>query len=264
MKSIRCGRGLGDSIYLQSVVRHLVRTGERFQVASDWPDVFAPLGDAVQVVPFRRNGVSMTAHYVMRKAQEGTTQFEDCCRAAGIPDRVELKLDWPAPVGTMVEGLLARGKPIVCVQLPRYPMGRADGYGLALLPDCQAIQRLIDGVRDVATVVQIGAGAPLFEFSGIDVDLANKTSVRELIDVVAVAAGCIGYCSFILPLAESLGKPALMVWSRRGLESGVPFIAQVTPRKLLHKKTSMWVMDDAPAQRVEDTLDEFRSLLARH
>lgn len=263
MKSIRCGRGLGDSIYLQSVVRHLVRDGRRMKVMSDWPDVFLPLGGSVEVAPFTREGVTMTAHYVMRKTQEGTTQFEDCCRAAGISDPVELKLDWPEPTSPLVQQLRERGKPIVCVQMPRNPMGREDGYGRELLPDCAMLQRLIDGVKDVATVVQVGAGKPLFEFRGIDVDLGNRTSVRELIDVAAAANGFLGYCSFILPLAESLDKPLLLVWSRKGLNSAVPFIAQVTPRKLLHKPSSMWIMDDAPQQRFEDSLDEFRRLVAR-
>lgn len=261
MKSIRCGRGLGDSLYLQSVVRHLVRRdGVRLQVLSDWPDVFSPLGDSVEVVPFRREKVGIVAHYVMRKHVEGTTQFEDCCHAAGIREKVELRLDWPAACGALVERLQAHGKPIVCVQLPRAPMNRDDGFGMELLPDCLAIQRLIDELQGVATVVQIGAGEPLYPLRGITEDLANRTSVRELIDVASVAAGFIGYCSFLLPLAESLDKPALLVWSRRGLESGTPFIRAITPRKLLHKHTSMWLMDDARSERVKDTLDEFRRL----
>lgn len=264
MKSIRCGRGLGDSIYLQSVVRHLVRTRKmRLRVMSDWPDVFLPLGDAVEVAPFSRQGVSITAHYSMRKSQKGTTQFEDCCRAAGIVEPVEMKLDWPAPSGRLVDEVRAPGKPIVCVQMARNPMGRTDGFGRELLPDCNAIQRVIDALRAVATIVQIGAGTPLFRFSGVDVDLGNRTTVRELIDVAAIADGFLGYCSFLLPLAESLDKPALLVWSSKGLKSGNPWVAQVTPGKLLHKRTSTWIRDDAGHEQFEQTVGAFRDVLGR-
>ena len=260
MRSIRCGRGLGDSIYLQSVVRHLVRTGERLLVHSDYPAVFLPLAGAIELAPFRRDGVTVAAHYVMRKHVSGTTQFQDCCLAAGITEPVELRLDWPAATGPLIEQVLAPGKPVVCVQLPRAPMGREDGFGMELLPNGPTLQRLVDEVREVATVVQIGAGEPLYRLEGIDIDLANRTTVRELLDVASVASGFLGYCSFLLPLAESLDKPVLLAWSQRGLRSQNPFISSVTPRKLLHKPSSLWISDEPQDQRVRDTADEFRRL----
>ena len=42
MKTIRGGRGLGDALYVQGVVRHLVGLGQRLAVRSDWPEVFRP------------------------------------------------------------------------------------------------------------------------------------------------------------------------------------------------------------------------------
>lgn len=262
MRSIRSGRGLGDSIYLQSVVRHMVQDGAGMEVCSDWPDVFAPLGDRARVVPFRRNGVTFSAHYVTGKARDGTTQFQDCCLAAGIAERVELCLDWPEPHGELIDHIRAPGRPVLVVGLPRHPMGREDGYGLGLLPDPRMTQRIIDELRHVATVVQVGAGQPLHRFSGVDVDLSNRTTVRELIDVVAACDGVLGYCSFLLPLAESLDKPALFVWARQGLGSANEFIRTVTPRKLLHKSSSMWIMDDAADERFRDTVGEFCRLVA--
>jgi ADP-heptose:LPS heptosyltransferase len=141
------------------------------------------------------------------------------------------------------------------VQLPRTPMGRTDGFGKELLPDCRVIQRLIDGLRGKALVVQVGSGDPLFRFTGIDVDLANKTTVAELVDVALAANGFLGYVSFIVPLAESLGKPALLVWSSAGLKARQPYVRQITPRKVLHCKTSRHVMDDAPEQEVMESLN---------
>ena len=127
--------------------------------------------------------------------------------------------------------------------MPRTPMGRTDGFGKTLLPDCRAIQVLIDEARDTHRIVQIGAGQPLFNFRGLDLDLANRTTVAETIDAVSVADRCLGYVSFLVPLAESLDKPATFVWSQRGLKDGQPFISSITPAKVLHKATSRAVID---------------------
>lgn len=245
MKSIRCGRGLGDSLYLQSVVRHLLQKGHpRLRVKSDWPDVFLPLGRRVEVVPFARSSVDILAHYSPRKAAQGTTQFQDCCITAGIREPVEMRLDWVVTKPGLVDMVRKPGRPVLVVQLPRTPMGRTDGFGASLLPDCRAIQKLIDQAKPDHTVVQIGAGEPLFRFKGIDIDLANKTCVAETIDVASAADRFLGYVSFLVPLAESFGKPAVFVWSRRGLIDGMQYVRQITPQKVLHAPTSSFVMDD--------------------
>lgn len=255
MKTIRCGRGLGDSIYLQSVVRYLIaETGEAYKVASDWPDVFAPLGDKVQVIPFTRNRIDIVAHYITRKGVENTTLFRDCCINAGIKNYPELRLDWPEAGGPLIDQIRASGKPVLCVQLPRTPMGRTDGFGAKLLPDCRVIQRLINRLRDKYTIMQVGKGEPLFEFSGIDIDLANRTAVRELLDVCSVADLFLGYPSYILPIAESFRKPAIMVWSRAGLESREMFINTVTPRKLIEHAATRYIIDDCGDYEFEEVL----------
>lgn len=244
MKSIRCGMGLGDSLYLQSVARWFVQRGEYMHIASAWPDVFLPLAHGSKVVPFRRNNIDVLAHYSLRKKFTHTDQFEDCCIQAGIKELVELKLDWTVTDSELVDRLRQRGKPIVCVQLPRNPMNRQDGFGAELLPDCGAIQRAIDSIQGRATIVQVGGGKSLYDFRGIDIDLANKTNLKQLIDVASVADSFLGYCSFLVPLAEGFDKPALFVWSRRGLSAKHPYIRQITPKKILHKDSSLHVFDD--------------------
>jgi hypothetical protein len=197
----------------------------------------------VQVVPFTRQ-VDICAHYVLRKQIGGTTQFQDCCLKAGIEGPAELRLDWTVTNDGLVHKLRKAGRPVLIVQLPRAPMARTDGFGKNLLPDCRAIQHLIDLERDRCFVVQIGAGTPLYRFHGLHLDLANKTTVAEMIDAVSVADACLGYCSFLVPLAESLGKPATFVWSARGLRDGQPFIRSITPKKILHAPTSSYRIDE--------------------
>lgn len=242
--------GLGDSLYLQAVARHLVRQGQRIEACSAWPDVFRPLGDRVKVSPFRRDRIDRLAHYSMRK-RETTNQFQDCCLQAGLHGHVDLRLDWTALNFDLVDRILSLRGPVILVQLPRSPMGRTDGYGAELLPDCRAIQKVIDTLSGFASFVLVGSGKPLFEFRGINLDLTNKTSVCDLIDVAAVANGFLGYVSFAVPLSESLGKPALFVWSRRGLRSRTEYIRTITPQKIFHGETSRFVMDDAEASEIE-------------
>lgn len=254
--SIRSGKGLGDSLYLQGVARHLVEKGEQLEVCTGWPDVFRPLADKVKVSPFRRDRVDRVAHYINRKRVPGTDQFADCCISAGIREPVEFRLDWKLVNPGWVE-VLGRGRrPVILVQLPRAPMDRLDGYGMDLLPDCQTIQRAIDALRARgAFIVQIGRGAALYNFRDVDLDLANTTNVADAIDLAWLCDGMLGYCSFFAPLADCLNKPALFVWSRKGLKSPNEFIRQIVPAKIFNKPTSRTLMDDCTAEELSREVD---------
>lgn len=255
MRRMRGGMGLGDALYVQSVARHLVERGQAIRVCTAWPDVFRQL--LVSTAPFSRQ-VDILAHYSARKGKVGTTQFEDCCQTAGIREPVELRLDWKVEDEALVAWLkeAANDRPIVIVGMPRSPMGRTDGFGAEVLPDCRVIQKVIDRLKKRgALIVQIGAGASLYGFEGIDVDLANKTKVGQVLDISTAATAFVGYCSFLVPLAESLSKPALFVWSKRGLRSGVPYIAAITPKKILQKTSSRFVIDDANDEEIREAAD---------
>ena len=259
MKSIRCGSGLGDSLYLQGVVRHLVEQGHGLEVCSDWPDVFLPLEGKVKVSPFRRD-VDIKAHYAIRKGVRGTDQFQDVCIAAGIRGEVDFRLDWRVHNTALVEKVRKGSRPVVAVLLPRQPFARGDGYGIELLPRQHGMQRVVDmlGTR----LVMLGSGDAKYPISGIDLNLANDTSVRDLIDVASVVDGFVGYVSFFVPLAESLKKPALFVWARAGLESQHEFIQRITPEKIFHRDTSRAITDDCSEQETLDAVDKFLDEIA--
>lgn len=244
---MRGGSGLGDAIYLNAVARHLVVQGHKVEVCSNWPEVFRFTD--VQVSPFRRERINRLAHYSARKGRVGTTQFQDCCDSAQVKN-VELKLDW-------VSGEVNLPKPYICVQLPRAPMGRSDGFGKEILPDCRRIQQAIDAIKGRATVVQIGSGKPLFSFERVDIDLSNKTSVSQMIDVASQAIAFIGYPSFLVPLAEALDKRALLVWSRKGLVSGTQYVRQITPQKVIHKPSCRWVIDNCNEAQIVEEVNAF-------
>lgn len=259
MRTIRGGKGLGDALYVQAVARYFVGRGEQVRVATTWPDVFRPLNGAVQCIPFTRAGIDTLAHYSRRKAVAETNQFRDCCIEAGVNGEIDLRLDWKPQDAAIIRRVheTAAGRPVVLVGLPRAPMGRSDGFGQELLPNCHHIQRAIDCLRGRVCLVQIGAGAPQFKFRGLDLDLANATTVEQMIDLASAAAGFLGYVSFILPLAESLGKPALMVWSTRGLKSKTTYIRQITPAKVIHRSDLVRVVLDSHIDGIDEVAHGF-------
>lgn len=255
MISIRGGSGLGDAIYVQSVVRYLVEQGQSVEVCTDWREVFRPLEGRVTFAAFRRKQISRLAHYSNRRGASGTTQFEDCCIQAGVPKDIDLRLDWLPINVPLIAKLRSYRRPIVVVQMARPPFGRSDGFGQEFLPDCRRIQQAIDLIGKRAMKIQVGAGDPQFRYSGIDLDLSNQTSVSDLIDVGYAAGGFLGQCSFIIPLAESFMKPVQLIWSRRGLNSRHEVIRQMTPEKILHRKSSSAVIDDCSDIEMRHAID---------
>lgn len=251
MISIRGGSGLGDAIYLQSIARHFVEKGHRVEACTAWGDVFRPLGDKVKVSPFRRNAIDRCAHYAARRGVKGTTQWQDCCLEAGIQEPVDLRLNWrrpaPPPIGN--------GLPLVLVQMPRPPFARTDGYGMEFLPRCEVIQRAIDTLQGRVFLVQIGSGEPLYRYRGLDLDLANRTTVPELLDVAVAADAMLGQCSFMVPLAESFNVEALFVWARAAEQSRHEPVRQMTPHKILHKPTSRAIFDDCGDRELTEAIN---------
>lgn len=255
MISIRGGAGLGDALYVQAIARHLVDKGNEVEACSDWPDIFGPLGPQVTVSPFRRERINVLAHYSMRRAKAGTTQFEDCCIQAGVDKAIPLRLDWKPRTSALINSLKSSAKPVILIQMPRAPFGRRDGFGLELMPNWRRLQDAIDAIGDRANTIMVGAGKAVYRLGGAKIDLSNKTSIRELIDLAAVADGFLGYCSFFVPLAECFDRPSLLVWSRRGLRSSQPIIRQITPQKVFHKSSSCAVIDDCDASEIVRATD---------
>lgn len=257
---IRGGSGLGDSLYVQSIARHYLMNGRPLVVRSSHPDVFRPLG--LTVIPFSRDrDGAIVAHYVQRKTELGTSQWQDVCISAGVPTTAQMQLDWKLINKSNADYFLDVRRPALAVLLPRYGMNRNDGFANDLLPNWKILDQLI---QCNAYKIQIGQGDPLFRFHGIDLNLANKTTVADLLDVSSLVDGFVGWCSFMLPLAESLQKPFFTLWSARGSRSREPFIRSLTPQKVIHRKDlSYHAIDDDPINRIQQKFAEFMHEVSR-
>lgn len=256
---IRSGFGIGDNIYLQSIARHLLDKGMKLHICTTYPDVFAPIAGRVTFQPFTKVKVDIVAHYGGRKRMPETDQFEDMCISAGIREKVDLRLDWKVRNSGLVETIKrkANGRKVVFVQHPRTPMGRRDGFGKELSPDYRVMDQVIDLIKDRMLVVKFGQGQPLYNLQKTEMDLVNKTTISDMIDAATACDYFFGQCSFIIPLAESLKKPCMILWSSKGLRAPHEYVRLVTPEKILHEDTSKWMYDDWPHERIARTTKEF-------
>ncbi len=254
MKIIRGGSGLGDSLYVRPIAEHFVRAGHQVTVKSNFPEVFA--GAGVQIEPFTRVGTNVLAHYSSRKKYAETTQWQDVAINAGIPG-LPLSINWEIKNRPLIRRIKEKAdhRRIVMVNGGRPPMGRTDGYGNEMLPARAAFEAVLVSLKDCFTV-EVGKGPEVYPLV-TDFDLSERTSPADLLDIASVASGLIGQCSFMIPLAEALDKPLLVVWAAAGLKSGTEFIRLCRPEKILSKPSSRWVMDDWSAEQILDVAHSF-------
>lgn len=280
---IRCGQGLGDSIYLQAVVAKLLDMGQKnLQVCSSWPDVFYHLNPSVvydaknnpkewdrsgrfELIPFTRSGCHIIAHYTGRKKIKGTSQFEDVFISAGLSPETEPKMDRAVKSERMLAIKKQCGtRPMLVVQHLCQPMGRSDGFGMELIPDPSTFNYMIDILRKKTgcMIVLVGKGESITD-TRCDVDLRNKLSVAELLDVMQLADMIAGHCSLIIPFAECRMIPLLVLFGSKVRAPGThPFLHSITPEKLLlrHNRNGcielgLWDDDEAMQSKIESWVD---------
>lgn len=260
MIRIRVASGLGDSVYLRPIAEHFARRGERVIALSNYPQIFA--GSPCEVEPFRRDRVDIAAHYVLRQANPGTTQWQDVCLVAGVTDPVPFAFAWERQNHGLIEGLRAKaaGRPIVLVHGGRTPMGRTDGFGRELLPRRDAFASVLDGMGG-ALLVEIGRDHAEYDLPH-DVDLFGATSVSDLLDLFQACDGVVCQCSFAVPMAEVFDRPLLAVWSTAGLAARETWTRGVRPDKVLSKESSGYVVDSLDAEFLRDRGRAFMQTIA--
>lgn len=259
---MRGGAGLGDAMYVRVVAEHFAKKGQQVVVATPYPDVFD--GAGVETIPFTRSGIDVLAHYSEDRFRQETSQFLDMCLRARIREEVPLRFDWKPKNEQLLEHIRqkAAGRKVLLVNGGREPFGRTDGLGMELLPKQSAFCSVLSGLSDFLTV-SIGDGKRQFYSLGAEVDLIGQTSVKDLLDLGRVCDGFVAQVGFCVPMAECFGKPFLGVWAAKGLYGPVsrPLLKTVTPKKILTKKTSLYVIDNWQPEQIKEGVDAFRELL---
>jgi len=275
---IRCGQGIGDSIYLQAVVHDLLREGySNLEVCTNYPEIFAHLNPrkvydksnklvldqksgSFDIIPFTRSGCHVIAHYTSRKKIAGTCQFEDCYLTAGWTKQIDPKFEFKIPEKVASHAKQIRsdnpGKLLVVYQSLRPAMGRTDGFGDELVPSEDSMKAVLSSLP-AHTVIKIGQGDP--DSIHCDLDLVNKTNLNESLGYFCSADIIIGQCSLIIPLAECRKIPLIIVFGNRIRTSEHPFLRSICPEKLLlrHRRNGnlelgLWDDDQNLEHHVKD------------
>ena len=255
---VRSGRGIGDSLYLRPIVDHFVEQGRAVVALSDHPAIFHGSGATVEA--FTRQGSPTVAHYTETMHHQETTQYQDMLRRAGIEISVPLRFRWTVQNRRLVDALLkqAAGRPLILVHGGRVPMQRTDDFGRDLIPKRQAFEAALDALGDCYRV-RIGKAPNLYPLP-VDEDLGKRTTVADLLDLATICSGMVAQCSFAVPLAEVFDKPLLAVWSASGLASSTAYIRTITPKKVLTKTTSRFVVDDWMPDRIAEAARALHSV----
>ena len=243
-------KGLGDAIYLRAIVLH--HLGQPQTVFTMWEDVFSNMRD-VKVMPL--SDVALEHDYNLRYAfyclhcnmpeLKNLSQFEMMCRQGGITESVELKIDWGVRNEALVKSVrdAAAGRPIMLVQVPKRP-GNIEQK--LIRPNTAAF---VSAVRERDRFFRVIVGNRHFcddiEECPRELDLLDKTSVTDILDLATAADTFLSDPCYLVVLAQAIGKPFECMFSADGLRSNYPKISGVTPERLFHRGSKGKALYDA-------------------
>lgn len=231
-------KGLGDAIYLRAIVLHLLKRGDDPTVFTRWPGVFADLPIKVKSVEDVTGQEdlrhAMYCLFCRVPAVKALDQFALACLQAGILEPVQLRIDWPVKNRALLDDVRKRanGRRVLMFQ----PVKKANKEQEALRPKRDAFSRYVAERNEFR--VKVGSPSHIMEgdTSPCDLDLTGKTTVQDVFDLASAVDVVFCEPCFLLPLAESMDKPVVCMFSRRGFASKVERVYNVTPERLFHKK----------------------------
>ena len=225
---------------------------------TDYPEIF--IGSGATTSPFTRAGGPRVAHYTATMGDQTVTQYQAMLNRAEIRELVPLRFVWRIQNQRLIDGLLekAAGRPLIVVHGGRTPMQRTDSFSVDLMPKAAGFNAALAALGDCYRV-RVGNARHMYSLP-VDLDLGASTSVTDLLDIGWACAGVVAQCSFAVPLAEAFDKPLLGIWAANGLRSEVGYIRTITPRKILTKPTSRYVIDDWPAGKIMEVARAFRAV----
>jgi hypothetical protein len=243
-KRIKCASGFGDAIYAYPIVRHLIESGkeEHITVMTDYHQIYdcAPFKDKLSFLRHSKDFAQYKISYCGRKYKAGTSQFQDVCMAAEVPTDLDFSIDWEIQNQDLINTIkkLARRKeaPICLISAPFKPFGRVDEFGVELTVNFKRMDDLIRRNRDKYFFVQVCKNVPEYALNNIDLNLAGKTTISDVLDIMSISDCSMGQIGHILPLSEVFKVPCLLFFSRKGLNCENRFISSITYDKIVHYK----------------------------
>jgi hypothetical protein len=227
-KIIHGASGLGDTVYMYPIAERFIEQGYDVTVLTNYPEVLKELNCKKE--PFNRSRQNaINCSYVNRKHIPETDQYIDCCIAAGIDSNIPaLSMKW-TPADKKYDNYAV-------VIAPTVPFGQAyrDDY-LHIMPNVKEIDRYCREIAQDMLIVMVGKNYISKVYC--DHDLTGQTSLCEYIDLLYHSNLIISQVGNALSFAEALNKKATIFFPAKAKESNLPFIQQITPDKVIHKKS---------------------------
>jgi len=213
MKTIRGLSGFGDTLYLRVVIEWLLcNRPDDYIVFSNYPDVFSDL--RVHVKPFTKTGkFDYVFNYLIGKQCNHTTQFEDMIFSCDLPRNIEL-----------TSNLKTEAKRVNTVIVNLYrAMGGHNNSAMEMVPYEEDFKKIYEPYPN-------------------KIFIDKKISFNSLVNIFNSAKIVIAQNGWAIPMSEMLNIPNLICYTQRGLNSKIQFFNTITPNKILHKKTSKYVI----------------------
>ena len=259
---IRGPSGLGDAIYVNPIAQAFSRMYDKVLVRTKYPEVFKYC-KKVETVPFKKGGADKEFNYGgKRREDQSTSQWQDLLITSGLSMNTPYVIEWRL-TNRQLEKMIndnAENKKILIMSSPHVPFARLDKFGLELIPNWKKFIPLLEYAKDNGYfIIQAGKGKCLWDYGKlIDIDLTNKTTVCDIMDLGIIGDVFLGQPGFIVPLAEGNGKNLYLIFSRRGLNCNTEFLKNITGKKVCSTRRGFWGVDDFTDEKL---VESFRKCL---
>jgi hypothetical protein len=252
---LRGAGGFGDSIYMYPVLKYFLKKGETVEILTKYPDIYAPLRKLGLIISDRYSKAPDTeCRYAPRYSIQVTTTYQDTLILSGAPPSLPFTIEFEHPK----EFAFSTNKKICVIRKPTMPMKGKSG-GDILIPDCSIIQRLIDKYRNDYYFVLAGNPEGEFNFPlrGIDLDLTEKLTIPEVLQLAFQSDMIITQCGFFIPICETLNRRCFILFSDKGMKSNYKFSPHITPRKVINNYSAVnFAIDNEPFANIDAKFSE--------
>jgi hypothetical protein len=234
-------RGLGDGLLVRVAAMEWLRRGEEVRVYTYWPELFHDLPVELATGTPYRDGQSdvygcAACMHCRRPDVVPLSMFTRSCHQCGLQEVPELDLAWTVTNQAPLDRVRrkANGKPILIFQPPKIANGEEQEL---YNPRAEDFNRWLDGRTDYYRV-KVGhpSAAQEFRDAPCELNLFNKTTVKEMLDLATIGDLFFSQVCFIPTLAESLNKRSVCMFTRRQLSAKSNKVRNLTPEVFLHKR----------------------------